>query len=75
MSQWDFPGSPGAKTPSSQCRGPGFNPGGGLDPTCHNKDLTCHNEDPAWLNKFKKKKKDFHDYKLMFTQFLYLLHI
>ena len=21
---WDFPGGPGAKTPCSQCRGPGF---------------------------------------------------
>ena len=23
---WDFPGGPLAKTPHSQCRGPGFNP-------------------------------------------------
>ena len=23
---WDFPGGPVAKTPHSQCRGPGFNP-------------------------------------------------
>ena len=25
----DFPGGPVAKTPSCQCRGPGFNPGSG----------------------------------------------
>ena len=33
----DFPGGPLAKTPHSQCRGPGFNPlVSELDPTCHN---------------------------------------
>ena len=26
---WDFPGGPVAKTPCSQCRGPGFNPWSG----------------------------------------------
>jgi len=30
----DFPGGPGAKTPHSQCRGPGFNPCS--EPTGHN---------------------------------------
>ena len=25
MTTWDFPGGPAVKTPSSQCRGPGFN--------------------------------------------------
>ena len=28
----DFPGGPGAKTPRSQCRGPGFDPGQGTRP-------------------------------------------
>ena len=32
----DFPGGPVAKTPSSQCRGPGFDPWSELDPTCCN---------------------------------------
>ena len=34
---WDFPGGPVAKTPCSQCRGPGV-PSlvGKLDPTCYN---------------------------------------
>ena len=27
--KWDFPGGPLAKTPYSQCRGPGFNPWSG----------------------------------------------
>ena len=26
---WEFPGGPVVRTPSSHCRGPGFNPGGG----------------------------------------------
>ena len=31
----DFPGGPVAKTPGSQCRGPG------LDPTCCNSEFAC----------------------------------
>lgn len=57
MPRQDSPGSPGARTPSSQCRGPGFNPCGELDPICHNKYLSCHNENPAQPNKNLKEKK------------------
>ena len=38
---WDFPGGPMAKTPHSQCRGPGFDPWSG------NKILYASVEDPT----------------------------
>ena len=38
----DFPGGPVARTPSSQCRGPGFNPwSGNWIPHAATKDLAC----------------------------------
>ena len=48
---WDFPGGPVARTPCSQCRGPGLDPWSGnyiphtatKDPTCGNGDPACHN--------------------------------
>ena len=37
LQSWDFPGGPVAKTLSSQCEAPGFNPWSReLNPTCHN---------------------------------------
>ena len=40
----DFPGGPVAKTPHSQCRGPGFDPWSGIQiPHATTKDSSCHN--------------------------------
>ena len=40
---WHFPGGPIAKTPCSQCRGPGFDPYSGKEfPHAATKDLVCH---------------------------------
>ena len=45
---WDFPGGPVAKTPSSQCGGPGFNPwSGNYIPHATTREPRCHREDPA----------------------------
>ena len=42
----DFPGSPVAKTPCSQCRGPGFDPWPGNQmPHATTRDPACCNED------------------------------
>ena len=62
----DFPGSPVANTPHSQCRRPGFNPWSGIphatakspqvatkDPTCCNEDQRSHVLQP---NKLRKKE-------------------
>ena len=44
----DFPGGPVAKTLSTQCREPGFNPWSGRQ------DFTCYNYDLAQPNKSVK---------------------
>ena len=51
-SLWDFPGGPVAKTPCSQCRGPGFNPWlGNSIQHAATKDSASRNEDAVQPNK------------------------
>ena len=51
--EWNFPGGPGAKTLSSQGRGPGFDPWSG-SPYATTKDLTQPNK----INVFRKTEME-----------------
>ena len=61
----DFPGDPVAKTPCSECRGPGFDPWSGNEiphattKSFHTPAKEPHAETNTWCSQKKKKKDSF----------------